>query len=68
MTTEKISGWVGECTDFFDGKFIFNGEAFAAIIAKECATICRQQGNEYALEFDRENCAAAIEEYFGIIE
>jgi len=39
---------------------------FAELIAKQCAAICRQQGNEHALKFDRENCAAAIEEYFGV--
>ena len=41
-------------------------EKFAELIVQECAQVCRSQSNEYALEFDRENCAAAIEEHFGV--
>jgi len=39
---------------------------FASKIVQRCAEICREQPNEYAIEFDRENCAQAIETYFAI--
>jgi hypothetical protein len=39
---------------------------FAELIVKECAQVCRNQPNEYALAVDRENCASAIEEHFGV--
>ena len=34
----------------------------AAVLAEReaCAKVCEELGNEYALEFDRDNCAAAI--------
>jgi hypothetical protein len=44
----------------------FNKTKFAELVVRECAKVCREQSNEYALEFDRENCASAIEEYFGV--
>ena len=41
-------------------------EKFAELIVKECAQICRDQPNYYALKKDRDNCAVAIEEHFGV--
>jgi hypothetical protein len=41
-------------------------EKLAQLIVKKCAKVCRDQTNEYALPLDRENCAAAIEEHFGV--
>lgn len=43
-------------------------EKFAELIVRECAKVCRTQPNEYAMELDRENCASAIEEHFGVEE
>ena len=41
---------------------------FAQLIARECAQVCRNQSNIYALKADRDNCAIAIEEHFGVEE
>ena len=41
---------------------------FAELIVKECAQVCRDQPNHYALKADRDNCAIAIEEHFGVEE
>ena len=41
---------------------------FAQLIARECAQVCRNQSNIYALKADRDNCAIAIEEHFGVGE
>jgi len=41
---------------------------FAQLIARECAQVCRDQPNHYALKADRDNCAIAIEEHFGVEE
>ena len=41
-------------------------EKFAELIVKECAKVCRDQPNVYALKADRDNCAIAIEEHFGV--
>ena len=41
-------------------------EKFAELIVQECAQVCRDQPTEYALPLDRENCASAIEEHFGV--
>jgi hypothetical protein len=43
-------------------------EKFAELIVKECAQVCRDQPNHYALKADRDNCAIAIEEHFGVEE
>lgn len=43
-------------------------QKFAELIVRECAKVCRDQSNEYAMELDRENCASAIEEHFGVEE
>ena len=49
----------------YDGK-IFSKERFAELIVKECAEVCRNQPNMYAMKLDRDNCAIAIEEHFGV--
>jgi hypothetical protein len=41
---------------------------FAELIVRECAQVCRDQPNHYALKADRDNCAVAIEEHFGVEE
>ena len=43
-------------------------EQFAEMIVRECAKVCRDQPNVYALKADRDNCAIAIEEHFGVEE
>ena len=43
-------------------------EKFAELIVRECAKVCRDQPNVYALKADRDNCAIAIEEHFGVKE
>jgi hypothetical protein len=43
-------------------------EKFAELIVQECAQVCRDQPNHYALKADRDNCAVAIEEHFGVEE
>ena len=41
-------------------------QGFAKLIVAECAQVCRDQPNYYALKKDRDNCAVAIEEHFGV--
>ena len=41
---------------------------FAELIVRECAKVCRDQPNVYALTADRDNCAIAIEQHFGVEE
>ena len=41
-------------------------DEFAELIVKECAQVCRDQPEIYALKADRDNCAIAIEQHFGI--
>ena len=41
---------------------------FAELIVRECAQICQDQPNHYALKTDRDNCAVAIKEHFGVEE
>ena len=43
-------------------------QKFAELIVRECAKVCRDQPNVYALKADRDNCAIAIEEHFGVEE
>ena len=45
-----------------------NVEKFAELIVQECAKVCRDQPNVYDLKADRDNCAIAIEEHFGVEE
>ena len=46
----------------------FDIAKFARLIVRECAQVCRDQPNHYALKADRDNCAIAIEEHFGVEE
>lgn len=39
---------------------------FAELIVRECAQVCRDQPNHYALKTDRDNCAVAIKKHFGV--
>jgi hypothetical protein len=41
---------------------------FAELIVRECANVCRDQPNTYALKTDRDNCAIAVEQHFGVEE
>ena len=43
-------------------------QKFAELIVRECAQVCRDQPNIYALKADRDNCAIAIEQHFGVEE
>jgi len=43
-------------------------EMFAELIVRECAQVCRDQPNHYALKTDRDNCAVAIKQHFGVEE
>jgi len=43
-------------------------QKFAELIVRECAKVCRDQPNIYAHKADRDNCAIAIEEHFGVEE
>jgi hypothetical protein len=43
-------------------------EKFAELLIRECAQVCRDQPNIYALKADRDNCAIAIEQHFGVTE
>ena len=52
----------------YNGELIFSKEKFAELIVRECAKVCRDQPNVYALKADRDNCAIAIEEHFGVEE
>ena len=47
---------------------VLNPEKFAELIVRECAQVCRDQPNVYALKADRDNCAIAIEQHFGVEE
>ena len=60
------SGYITEAD--WEGMMHFDMEKFAELIVKECAKVCRDQPNVYALKADRDNCAIAIEEHFGVEE
>jgi hypothetical protein len=70
---ERIQELLIEAHKQTDGG-IYNGhlsvwtEKFAELIVRECAQICRNQPNVYALKADRDNCAIAIEQHFGVEE
>ena len=54
-----------ETDDSWEGQTRFM-EKFAELIVRECAQVCRDQPNIYALKADRDNCAIAIEQHFGL--
>ena len=66
---ERIKELAEQCTSYnnSDG-WLFDKEKFAELIVQECAQVCRDQPNHYALKADRDNCAVAIEEHFGVEE
>jgi hypothetical protein len=68
---EKISEQAREYADTYDDAngpiwFQMYNEKFAELIVRECAQICQDQPNHYALKTDRDNCAVAIKEHFGV--
>ena len=65
-----IGDWGEDITEgrYFVYPNIKNLEKFAELIVRECAKVCRDQTNVYALKADRDNCAIAIEEHFGVEE
>lgn len=76
---EKIAELSEQADDYADdylgtkGEFHLNwhivrDEKFAELIVRECAKVCRDQFDIYAMKADRDNCAIAIEQHFGIEE
>ena len=51
-----------------NGGDVLDPMKFAELIVRECAKVCRDQPNIYAHKADRDNCAIAIEEHFGVEE
>jgi len=41
-------------------------EKFAELIVRECAKVCRDQPNIYAMKVASDICATSIEEHFGV--
>jgi hypothetical protein len=41
-------------------------EKFAELIVQECAKVCRDQPNIYAMKVASDICATSIEEHFGV--
>ena len=75
MLNDRIKSFAIECAGQleWDGatpeSYMFTPDEvtrFANFIVKECAQVCRDQPNIYALKADRDNCAIAIEEHFGV--
>ena len=73
---ERIKELVKQAADYAntysdagaDVWFEIYNKKFAELIVQECAKVCRDQPNVYALKADRDNCAIAIEEHFGVEE
>ena len=68
---EQITLLAAQASDDGDHIHYYNlafAEKFAELIVAECAQVCRDQPNHYALKADRDNCAVAIEEHFGVEE
>jgi len=59
-------------TDYYErdmNKWVdYFSEKLAELIVRECADVCRDQPNTYALKKDRDNCAIAVEQHFGVEE
>ena len=64
----KLAEEAGYSKDFLAIGLPNNMEKFAELIVRECAKVCRDQPNVYALKADRDNCAIAIEEHFEVEE
>lgn len=58
LITERFAG-IGQYHQAFS-------KQFAELIIRECAQVCRDQPNIYAMKADRDNCALAILEHFGV--
>ena len=65
---EQAGMIIGDTSEFDMAKFMPKELKFAELIVRECAKVCRDQPNVYALKADRDNCAIAIEEHFGVEE
>jgi len=69
---KRIKEIADECGLYiaYDNKAVTNKEIefFAELIVRECAQVCRDQPNHYALKTDRDNCAVAIKQHFGVEE
>ena len=63
---EESQQWNGSDDGRGGLKILESVEKFAELIVRECAQVCRDQPNYYALKKDRDNCAVAIEEHFGV--
>ena len=71
---ERIRELVKQAESYANSKIHMTGwnyreeynKKFAELIVRECAQVCRTQPNHYALKADRDNCAIAIEEHFGV--
>ena len=66
---EQAEQYANEQNDKYGARFKTEyDKKFAELIVRECAKVCRDQPNVYALKADRDNCAIAIEEHFGVAE
>jgi len=54
--------------DYPAPEIALRAQKLAELIVRECAQVCRDQPNHYALKTDRDNCAVAIEQHFGVEE
>ena len=52
--------------DYPAPEMALRAQKFAELIVRKCAQICQGQPNHYALKTDRDNCAVAIKEHFGV--
>jgi hypothetical protein len=59
-----MEAWFSESGDDCEREI----KKFAELIVRECANVCRDQPNTYALKKDRDNCAIAVEQHFGVEE
>ena len=76
---KKIKEFIEQADDYADDYLGVPGEfhpnwhtvrdnKFAELIVRECAKVCRDQFDIYAMKADRDNCAIAILEHFGVEE
>ena len=73
---EQADNYAEQTVHYYNGQFeglTWEGKLkqardtkFAELIVQECAQVCRNQPNIYALKADRDNCAIGIEEHFGV--
>ena len=68
---KKIKELIEQADDYADDYLNtpnVRDEKFAELIVRECAKVCRDQFDIYAMKADRDNCALAILEHFGVEE